>query len=458
MDQDTHSQSVLFPEIADRDVVVVADDPAMSSDAGAVLIRTADKRLGMIGAFTECIPDLRMQAMVEHTMEEMLRQRIFGIVCGYEDANDAARLKHDPVLATVVRGDPADDTALASQPTLSRFENTVDGETNNKLALAFMQRVLARQCARLSGRARRIMVDFDSTVDPTHGAQQLSLFNGFYNTWCYQTLLGFVRFDDEREQHLASASRMPGTGSAVAPTIEELFWLVALLRTQFRNARLCVRLDAGFASPDMFGALDRREVDYVVGMPENAVLKRLAEPYMIRARALAKETGESARVYGEEMYQAGTWPAPQRVIIKAEVVAHEDREHRDNARFVITNLRQSPHHIYAKVYSQRGDIENRIKELKHDLCIDRTSCTKFDANRFRVIMTAAAYAMLQEIRRAARGTTLATAQVGRLRLSIIKVAARVVATARRIVMHLPESFAYLHEWRIIARRLGAAYG
>ncbi len=455
MNKDTPEQSVLFPDLADRDIVVVADDPTTSSDGGALLLRAADRRLGLIDALAACIPDPRQQGKVEHAMAELMRQRVLGIACGYEDANDAARLVHDPVHALVARGTPGH--LLASQPSLSRFENGVDAATNDTLALTFMHRILTAKKARQRKRVRRIMIDFDPTVDPTYGDQQLSLFNGFYKTWCYQSLLGFVRFDDEQEQHLLAAALLPGTAPPVAPTIKELFWVITMLGTYYPNARLCVRLDAGFASPEMFEELTRHEVDFVVGMPENAVLARHAEPHMIRARRMAEERGHSARVYAETRYAAKSWATEYRVVIKAEVVAHEDRDNRDNARFVVTNLRQSARHIYTKIYAKRGDVENRIKELKNDLAIDRTSCTSFEANRFRVLMTAAAYALMQQVRTAARGTALATAQMNRLRLSAIKVAARVVTTVRRIVVHFPTAFAFRREWNSIARRLGAVF-
>jgi hypothetical protein len=453
--QDTPEQTVLFPSLFDRRVSVVADDPTTSSDGGALLLRSADARLGLIDALAACIPDGRQQGKVEHSMAELLRQRILGIACGYEDANDAARLVHDPLHALVARGTPED--LLASQPSLSRFENGVETATNHTLALTFMHRILTAKSPWQRKRVRRIMIDFDPTVDPTHGDQQRSLFNAYYKTWCYQSLLGFVRSDHEQEQHLVAATLLPGTEHAVAPTIKELFWLIIMLGTYYPNARLCVRLDAGFASAKMFENLTRLDVDFVVGMPENAVLARCAEPHMVRARALATERGQSARVYAETNYAAQTWEQEYRVIIKAEVVAHEDREHRDNARFVVTNLPQRARHIYTKIYAKRGDIENRIKELKNDLAIDRTSCTSFEANRFRVLMTAAAYALLQQVRRAAHGTSLATAQISRLRLSVIKVAARLVASVRRILVHLPQSFAFRREWNTIARRLGAVF-
>jgi len=452
MNKDTHQQTVLFPSLCERDVFVVADDPTTSSDGGALLLHAADSKLGLIDMLAACIADPRQQGKVHHSIRQMLRQRIFGIACGYEDTNDAARLKGDPVHAMVAKGTPAG--ILASQPTLCRLENLVDAATNDTLQNTLLHRVTTRQHKRKLARVKHIVIDLDGTVDPTHGQQELSLFNGFYKTHCYQALLGFVRFDHEQEQHLVSATLHAGTGSLVAPALERLNWIVIFLRTFCPKARLCVRLDAGFASPDMFAFFDLHDLDYVVGMPENAVLTRRAEPSMIQARARAKERGETSRVYTETMYRAQTWPHERRVIIKAEVVAHPDREHKDNARFVVTNLHQSAYHVYTKIYCRRGDVENRIKELKNDLSMDRTSCSDFQANRFRVLMTAAAYVLNQELRCAARGTRLATAQAGRLRLALIKVAARVVATVRRIVVHLPNTFPYNAEWRLIAKRLG----
>ena len=458
MTQDTHLQTVLFPGLADRDILVIADEPTTSSDAGALLAHAAEKQLGFVDAFTEVIPDSRCKAMVNHPMDELLRQRMIGLACGYEDANDAARLRGDPVHSMIVSGDPDREAALASQPTLSRLENAIDSGTNLMLAMRFMKCILLRQQQRLHGRARRIMIDFDSTDDPTHGGQQLSLFNTYYGTWCYQTLLGFVRFNDEKQQHLVSATLLPGTGSMVAPAIVLLPLIVALLRVFFPHARICVRMDAGFAAPEMLDTFDALDLDFVLAMAGNKRLAALSEPYMIRARSLTERHRRTSRVYADAMYQAKTWRRAHRIIIKAEVVALQDRDNRDNARYVITNLPQSARTVYREVYAKRGDVENRIKELKYDMAIDRTSCSRYEANCFRVTMTAAAYAILQEMHRAARGTTLKNAQVKNLRLSVIKVAGRVVASARRIVVHLPETFAYLTEWLIIARRLGATDG
>ena len=187
-------------------------------------------------------------------------------------------------------------------------------------------------------------------------------------------------------------------------------------------------------------------------------LSMLRAALLERARALSAETGESAREFGECLYQAQTWDRPRRVIIKGEVAYHPDRDPKDNPRFLVTNLKQTPGHVYRKIYCGRGEIENRIKELHYGLELDRNSCTAFQANQFRVTMTVAAYALLQELRTKARGTSLARAQVHTLQTHLLKLSARVTESVRRIVLHLPETFAFQPEWTIIARRLGAVSG
>ena len=192
-------------------------------------------------------------------------------------------------------------------------------------------------------------------------------------------------------------------------------------------------------------------------MAKNAVLKRVAETGMRRARHLSRRSGKTEHIYGEVRYKAGKWPHLRRVIIKAEVVRAADKEPRDNPRFVITNMKQSPQWIYEQVYCQRGEIENRIKEL-HELQIDRTSCSDFWANQFRVLLTAAAYVLMQELRLRAAGTDCARAQVWTLRERLLKLGARVLVSVRRVVVHLPASFPFLPAFRRVALALGASPG
>ena len=229
-----------------------------------------------------------------------------------------------------------------------------------------------------------------------------------------------------------------------------------MVRAAFPKALINLRLDGGFACPAMFDYLDSvPRLEYVCGLAKNAVLERRAQPFLAQARKREKQ-GQKPRVYGECRYRAQTWERARCVVIKAEIVHNFAGEAKDNPRFVVTNKRQSPKFIYRQAYCSRGEIENRIKELQLGMEIDRTSCTRFWANQFRVLLTVAAYALLQELRLQAQPTTLARAQVSTLRTHLLKLSARLEQSVRRIVVHLPQAFAYLEEWTRIARRLGAA--
>ncbi len=223
---------------------------------------------------------------------------------------------------------------------------------------------------------------------------------------------------------ICAAVLRPGNATAVVGAVGILRRLTQLIRYFFPGVQLRVRLDGGFAHPELLAFLGAEpNLEYVVAMANNAVLKRKAKPAMRQARKLSRRSGETEHVYGEANYAASTWPRQRRMIIKAEVVRAEGKQPKDNPRFVITNLKQSPQFLYEKVYCQRGEIENRIKEL-HDLQIDRTSCSDFWANQFRVLLTAAAYVLLQELRLRATGTACARAQVWTLRERLLKLGAR----------------------------------
>jgi hypothetical protein len=455
---DTTTECLLFPDIFTKPVVAQFDQRQGSSDGGALLLKAADRRLGLTEALADCLVDQRQVGKIDHEMEELLRQRIFGIACGYADANDAARLAEDPVQKMLVGRDPIEGDDLASQPTLSRFENAVDRKQLYRMGEALAECVIERHRHRLHGRARLITIDLDPTDDPTHGAQQLTFFNAHYDTWCYLPVVGFLSFNDEPEQYLATAVLRPGNAVASAGAIGILWRLLVRVWRAFPKARVRVRLDSGFADPQVLDFLETMGVEYVVAMAKNAVLNRLAEPEMEAARQLSEQSGQTEQVYGEGRYRAGSWSAERRVIFKAEVVRQAGKEPKDNPRFVITNLKQSPRWIYKQVYCQRGDIENRLKELHHGLEIDRTSCTKFWANQFRVLMTAAAYVLMQELRLRAARTACARAQVWTLRERLLKLGAHVVVSVRRVVVHLPVSFPFLASFRQIALSFGTLSG
>jgi hypothetical protein len=451
----TTQQTVLFPDLFDKPLVACFDEPHATSDGGAILLKAADRRLGLIERMAACMPDARQVGKVEHTIEEMIGQRVFALASGYPDCNDAARLGQDPIHRLLVGRDPINGEALASQPTLSRFENAVGPRALYRMAETLADVVIERHRRRLRGKARRITIDLDPTDDPTHGGQQYALFNGYYRTWCYLPVVGFLTFDGEREQHLFAAMLRPGNAPTKLGAVAILRRVLDRLRRAFPNARYFVRLDGGFACPEVLDFLDaERGLDYVVAIAENKVLARHAEPLMRKVHRLAKRTDQTVHLFGECRYRARKWKTDRRVIIKAEIVRLGERAPKDNPRFVVTNLRSAPETGYQR-YRERGDIENRIKELHHGLEIDRTSCSRFWANQLRVLLTAAAYVLLQEIRRTAARTASARAQVSTLRDRLLKIGARVVVSARRIVLHMPDTFPYADEWRRVAAALGA---
>jgi len=454
MATDCITQVIFQGEGFAKSVVARFDLPDASTDGGLVLFKALDTELGLTQRLAACLDDVRAPGKVLHETIELLQQRIFGLCGGYADCNDAARLVHDPIHKLVLGRDPLTGLGLASQPTLSRFENAVSARQVRAMTHVLADTVIAQQRRRLHGRVRRITIDLDPTDDPTHGQQEFAFFNGHYDTWCYLPLVATVTFNDEPVQFAVAAVLRPGTAPAGLGARGILRSLLRKLRAAFPAATFRVRLDGGFASAKLFTFLEREDVEYVVAMASNRRLEKRARRLMGRARVLSRQTGETAHLYGETRYAAKKWTRKRRVIIKAEVVRHPGRAPKNNPRFVVTNLTSRPQAVY-EFYCQRGDVENRLKELHHGLEMDRTSCSKFLANQFRVLLTLAAYLLFQELRRRATTTTCADAQVTTLRERLVKLAVWVERSARRIVLHLPLTFPWLSTWRQLARAVGA---
>jgi hypothetical protein len=452
----TTTPCLLFPDLFERPLTATFDLPNASADGGAVLLKAADRRLDLIPRLAAALVDERQRAKVRHALADLLGQRIYGLALGYEDANDAARLADDPIHKLLLGRDPLSGAALASQPTLSRFENDATRGELLRMGEALFEAVLERH-RRRRRKVRRITIDLDVTDDPTHGAQQQAFFNGFYDTWCYLPMLAFLTFDREAEQYLCAAALRPGNASSQAGALTLLRRIIDRLQQRFPRARILVRLDGGFAAPELFEFLDAAGVDYVVAMAKNKVLEQHVDVDLIVAKILSDRSDRTEHVYTHFTYAAGTWDRARRVVCKAEVVRHEGRAPRLNPRFVVTNLPGKPQRIYERVYCPRGDTENRIKEL-FDVAFDRTSCSRFSANQLRVLLAAAAYALLQELRLVARGTAWARAQVATLRLQLLKIGAQVIASVRRIVLRLPQAFPFRDGWHALALRNGASPG
>lgn len=456
MTDDNTRQSVLFSDLCGRPVVAAFDQEHASSDGGAILLQACDRRLGLTEALIGAIDDRRQSGKVRHAISDLVRQRLYAIGCGYPDANDASRLGSDPIQKLLCGRDPVKGEELASQPTLSRFENAVTRADLYRMGIALADTVIERHRQRLKRKAKRITIDLDPTDDPTHGAQQFTFFNGHYDTWCYLPVAGFLTFNEEPEQYLFAYVLRPGNAGAAVGALGILSRLLPKLRAAFPRARLRVRLDGGFAAPQIFEFLEREGLEYVVAMAKNKVLERRAARLMGTARRRSRESGQTEHLYSETRYAAGTWKHRRRVIIKAEVVRHPGRKPKNNPRFVVTNLKQSPQHLYEVIYCARANIENRIKELHHGLEIDRTSCSRFLANQLRGLLTTAAYVLYQELRLHAARTAYRSAQVSTLREHLVKLGAWLESSVRRIVLHLPASCLHRHDWQIIARSLGAA--
>ncbi len=438
-------------------IVARFDVPHASSDGGLVLLKAVDERLRLTETVAASLTDRRQGGKVAHSVLDLLRQRVFGVAAGYLDGNDAARLADDPLHKLVLDREPLTGPTLGSQPTLSRFENAVGRRELVRVGHRLARTVIAHHRRRLHGRARRITIDLDPTDDPTHGQQELSFFNGHYDTACYLPLVATLTFDDEPIQYLVGIVLRPGNAPAGRGTIGRLRWLLRALRQAFPRTPVRVRLDGGFAGPALLAFLDRAGVEYVVGLPGNRRLDKRIRRLLGRARVLFRTTGKATPVFGETRYAARTWGRKRRVIMKAEVVQYPGRAPRDNPRFVVTNLTLEPEALY-DIYRQRGDVENRYKELKDSLGLGRTSCPRFLANQCRVLLTAIAYVLFQTLQQYAQRTAAAGAQVSTLRERLIKLAVSITRSARRIVLHLPRTGPWLAAWRQVACAVGARAG
>jgi hypothetical protein len=438
-----------------KPIVARFDQPHASSDGGALLLKLVDDRLALTAQVARALRERRQPGKIAHPLRDLVRQRVFGLACGYADCNDAARLADDPIHKLLLDRDPLAGPALGSQPTLSRFENAVGRADLYRLGLTVAEAVLAFHRQRLGDTVRLITIDLDATDDPTHGQQELALFNGYYDTWCYLPLIATVTFNTEPMQYVVGALLRPGTGAATRGVRGLLRRLFAKLRTLFPRARLRVRADAGFAEAKLLTFLDRAGVEYVLGVPGNARLNKRIRRRLGRGRGLARPTGETATLYGETRYAARRWDRKRRIIMKAEVLCYPGRSRKDNPRFLVTNLPHRPATVYTRLYCGRGDMENRLKELRTGVAMDRTSCSRFAANQLRLLLAVAAYVLFQVLQLAARATALGAAQIWILRERLLKVAVWVERSVRRIVLHLPQSFPWRAAWQHLAHALGA---
>ena len=364
----------------------------------------------------------------------------------------------DPIHKLLLGRDPVSGAPLASQPTISRFENGARRTVLYRMGRELAASVIERHRRRLHGRARRITIDLDPTDDLTHGAQQLTFFNGHYGGWCYLPMLGFLSFDREAEQYLCAAVLRPGKAVAADGTLGLLCRLLPLLRAAFPRARFLVRLDGGFATPEIFDFLDAEpRLDYVVAMAKNAVLQRHAESAMQVARAQSEVGGETAHVYTDTRYAARTWDHERRGRDQGRSrsprrprAAGQPAVRGDGGRRRASSMRRSTVLAGTSRIGSRNCSMGCRSTARAAVCSRRTSCASF--------LTAAAYVLMQELRLRAARTACARSQVTWLRDRLLKLGVHVVRSVRRVVLHLPRSTPHLEAWRHIALALGARAG
>lgn len=441
MSQSATASLVLAPPVA-QPLAVEFHGGRRPSDGGGPWVAEADQTLGLCAAVAAALPDHRRRRG-RHTLLDLLRQRIYQIVAGYEDQDDADALRGDPLLKLVCGRLPEADPDLASQPTFSRFENAFSARDCYRLAEALGEVSLHER--EREGVPARIVLDRDSTADPTHGEQEGSADHGYYRQHMYHPLLVF---DGETGQVITAILR-PGTAHAGPGALAILRRLVRRLRARWPGVVIEVRADAGFAKPEIYAYCEGEGIDYSIGLVTNARLEHLAAPLLAEAQARhAAADGAKVRLLDETTDQAGSWPSARRVIIKAEILAQGT-----NTRFVVTPRTDPPAALYAW-YTDRGETENWIKDLKVAGFADRLSCHRFLANQVRLLLHGAAYCLLDTLRRWLVRAGAERMQLDTLRLRLIKIGGRVRQLATRVHPRLASHHPGAPLWHRLATREG----
>jgi len=427
-----------FPTCKSRKVLADFNGGDVTSDGGVLLLRQVDRRLGLTRRLSGILKDRRRRGSCDHDQLRLLRQRIYALALGYEDINDHSTLRKDVALQTAVEA----DEDLASTSTLCRWENSADRETAVRISGLLVEQFISS----FKKAPKELILDFDATDDPVHGKQEGRFFHGYYDHYCFLPLYVFCG-----EKLLVSYLR-PSNIDAARHAWAILSLLVKRFRQVWPGVKIIFRGDSGFCRWRMLSWCDNNEVSYITGVAKNSRLNDKASALMEKAKSEHEASGEKQRLFSEISYSAYTWDKERRILVKAE---HSDQG--SNPRYVVTNLSGDPQKLYDEVYCARGDMENRIKEQQLGLFSDRTSCTKWWANQFRVMLSSLAYVLLQTLRSVAlKGTMLAHAQCCTIRVKLMKIGAVILRNTRRIVFHLSSACPYQKIFRMAVKRLSTA--
>jgi len=455
-----------FQPLGRREISAEFNGGPISSDGGGLLLREVEERTSIIGQLAACFTDYRDEELIEHTVEQLVAQRVYGLALGYEDLNDHDQLRHDPLLAALVgkhdplgqqRRDPRDQgKALAGKSTLNRLELTpedascdsrykkivADGEQIESL---FVDLFLQAHAAP----PQQIVLDLDATDDPIHGNQEGRFFHGYYREYCYLPLYIFCG-----EFLLCAKLRQSNIDGAAGAT-EEVARIVARIRQQWPQVRIIVRGDSGFCREGLMGWCEAHGVDYILGLARNKRLQEQLAPQMEAAKQKFAETGESAREFADFRYKTlKSWSKERRVVGKAEYLAKGE-----NPRFIVTSIATEEIEacsLYEEHYCARGEMENRIKEQQLALFADRTSTTQMRSNQLRLWFSSIAYVLMHSLRRLGlEGTCLEHAQCDTIRLKLLKIGAAVRVSVRRVWVALSESYPFRQVFQQVLANLRA---
>ena len=426
---ETSQITLSFASISGRKIEADFDGGTTTSDGGVLLLRQAEARTGIVNRLVGAMSDRRHQSYIDHTYTDLIRQRVFQIACGYEDANDSDDLRSDPGLKIACERLPLTGDDLASQPTMSRLENSVTRSDLYRMGEALLETFIESY----DKPPRKLILDIDDTDDPTHGSQQLTLFHAYYDEYCY---LPIHLYEGETGKLITTLLR-PGRrirGREAAAILKRVLDHLIMV---WPKTKITLRGDSHFSTPEVHDLCDGYGIDFILGQAINTKLKALGEPLMELAAALAEQTDEPVRLFDSFDYRAGSWSRPRIIIYKAEIT-----QGKTNPRFVVTNIRnRTPKFLYEKVYCARGRMEGFIKNHKTFLHSDRTSCHRFPANQFRLFLHSAAYVLVHAIKHIGmQGTQWTTSNFDTIQLRVLKIGARVREQATRIRFHFPTSY------------------
>jgi Transposase DDE domain group 1 len=421
------------------------DGGRLTTDGGILWLEKMDSEMGLCEAISECMPEWRTRRS-RHSLSSLVKQRVFQMACGYEDQNDSDTLREDPLFKLCCGSLPESGEDLASQPTISRMENAATMRSCHRIAQVLFE-LYMREREKDGAAPERLLLDFDATDDPTHGEQEGTYYHGYYGQRIYHPLVVF----DGESGHLVTALLRAGNTHASHSSVAILKRIVGALRQRWPEVAIEIRADAGFAVPALYDYCEREGITYTIALITNERLKEMARELLEEAQESHQKTSRKARLFGEDVYEAGSWQRQRRVVYKAEAM-----EQGTNRRFLVTTRNDGPKALY-EFYARRGEGENWIKDFKLAIKADRLSCHCFVANQFRLLLHACAYWLMDALRRKLVECGSRRMQLDTLRLRLIKIGGRVRELFTKVRLHLASGHPEQGLWRTLSRAFGGVH-